>query len=371
MYVMRMIRRPGLLFLLLFPFISACSLFAPKPHQDIFYPSDPLPPRIQFLTTFSSPNDLLNEDGGGLSSFILGEEGTKDAAIDKPYGLDIHKGVIYVVDIRGPGYAKFDLAGKKFDFVYGSFSGKMKKPINISFDEAGNKYIADIERGQITVFDQKDDYVRSYIDGDDFKPSDVVVTKDKLFVTCIEHHQVHVFDRQSGKKIQSIGKEGSKDGELFYPSNLELGPEGHLYISETGNYRVQKVTQSGKFLQTFGKVGMGLGNFARPKGIAVDRDGRIYVVDAAFENVQVLDKEGKLLMFFGEPGYARGTINLPAAIAIDYDNVSYFKKYAHPEFDIEYIILVASQFGRNKVNVYGFGKKKGMDYSEIGRNGGQ
>ena len=36
---------------------------------------------------------------------------------------------------------------------------------------------------------------------------------------------------------------------------------------------------------------------------------------------------------------------------------------ADPGFKIEYVILVANQFGRAKLNVFGFGKMAGMDYS--------
>ena len=350
---------------LLFPLIfqtTACSIFADKPEAELFYPSRPLPPRIQFLTSYSGPNDLLMENGG-VSKFILGEDSAENSIVNKPYGVAMYDGVIHVVDIRGPGYAKFDVKNKKFDFVYGSYSGKMKKPINITIDKDGSKYIADIGREQVLVFDANDEYVRSYIDSEDFKPADVAITDDKLFVACMKHHQVHVFDKANGKKLYSIGKAGSKEGELFYPSNLTIGPDNQLYISESGNFRVQVFTQDGQSLRQFGKVGSGLGQFARPKGVALDHDGRIYIVDAAFENVQILDKDGKVLMFFGEPGGLRGNINLPAAIAIDYDNVDYFRKYANPAFDIEYLILVASQFGKNKINVYGYGKMQGEDYS--------
>jgi hypothetical protein len=86
------------------------------------------------------------------------------------------------------------------------------------------------------------------------------------------------------------------------------------------------------------------------------------VVDAAFENVQVFNRLARLLVFFGGPGPHPDNLNLPTAITIDYDNVALFQKYADPKFKLEYVILVANQFGRNKVNVYGFGKMQGMDY---------
>jgi hypothetical protein len=49
-------------------------------------------------------------------------------------------------------------------------------------------------------------------------------------------------------------------------------------------------------------------------------------------------------------------------VTIDYANVDVFKKYADPRFKIEYLILVASQFGPNKVDVFGFGRMSGIEY---------
>lgn len=53
---------------------------------------------------------------------------------------------------------------------------------------------------------------------------------------------------------------------------------------------------------------------------------------------------------------------LPAQVIVDYDNVSYFKKYAAPNFDIEYLVIVTNQFGAHSVNIYGFGKERGKKY---------
>jgi hypothetical protein len=67
-------------------------------------------------------------------------------------------------------------------------------------------------------------------------------------------------------------------------------------------------------------------------------------------------------MAFGAPGGDVDSINLPVEIAIDYDNISYFEEYIHPEFNVDYLVMITSQFGGNKVNVYGFGRMDGMDY---------
>jgi DNA-binding beta-propeller fold protein YncE len=124
------------------------------------------------------------------------------------------------------------------------------------------------------------------------------------------------------------------------------------------NFRIQQFTADGEFVRTFGSVGTGFGQFARPKGIAVDREGRVYVVDSAFQNVQIFDAAANVLMFFGGPSDQRDSFSLPTAVKIDYDNVEYFRQYADPDFEIEYLVLVANQMGLNKVAVFGFGSPK-------------
>ena len=121
--------------------LSGCGGLSDKVKQSIFYPPLPNPPRIQYLTSFSGPNDLT-ADESGFKDFILGDESKDTALINKPYGVAIQDGVLYVVDIRGPGYALFDLKNKKFDMIYGSFSGKMRKPINIAIDAEGTSTLA-------------------------------------------------------------------------------------------------------------------------------------------------------------------------------------------------------------------------------------
>ena len=188
-----------------------------------------------------------------------------------------------------------------------------------------------------------------------FKPVDVAVYKEHLYVTDIAHQKIHVLDKLTGQPMFTFGEPGSDPGKMAHPTNLALGPDGTVYLSDMTNFRVQHFTPEGEFIRQLGSVGTGYGQFARPKGVAVDREGRIYVADAAFQNVQLFDDDGAVLMFFGGPGDGPGSMYLPTAVKIDYDNVGLFRKYAAPGFEIEYLILVANQFGQNKVAVYGFG----------------
>jgi len=357
-------------------FLSVC--LVPAEAQDsrdseddtgtLFYPSLPEIPRIQFLTSFSVAADVREEKkkkSSWLSDFVLGDENLEDEEVlNKPYGVTISKGQVHVVDTRGGGYAIFDVAAKDYRCILGSGSAVMAKPVNIEIDNEGRKYVTDTDRGQIFAFDSNDKFLMAYGKRGQFRPADVVVDEDRLYVVDIQGHKVVVLDKNTGDELSSFGGAGVEENRFFQPTNIALGPDKHLYISDTGNFRVQKFTQDGEFVRSFGAgVGTAPGDFARPKGVAVDRMGRLYVVDAAFETVQLFNSEGDLLLYFGEPASThRGGLDLPADIDIDYDSVLFFQQYAVPNLNLEYIIVVANQFCSSSVNVFGFGRYESMSY---------
>ena len=350
--------------------VAWCVPARAQEEKPLFYPPLPDAPRIQYLKSYSVASDVKEKEekkGGWLTDFVLGEENPEDdKGPSKPYGVSLKDGQIYVVDTRGAGYAIFDVAGKDYRFRTGTGPAYMPKPINIEIDENGMKYVADTGRNQILVFDSDDEFVSALGTSGQFRPTDMLVDGDELFVVDIQQHRVVVLDKNTGEELSSFGSPGSDDDNLFHPTNIAMGPNRHLYVSDTSNFRVQEFTPDGQFVKTYGAgVGTAPGSFARPKGVAVDREGRVFVVDAAFERVQVFDDEGRLLMYFGEPGATHiSGLDLPTDIDIDYGSVPYFQQFADPDFELEFIIAVANQFGYSKVNVFGFGRHKLMSYDE-------
>jgi sugar lactone lactonase YvrE len=342
--------------------LTACASAPEEAKREpaLFYPSPPAPARLQYLTRYSTQLDL-GAKNDAFNEFVWGKETVDGHLVKKPYGLAIFEGAIYVVDTRKYGYAIFDLASGRARIVTGNGPSVMKKPINITIDSDGTRYITDTKREQILVFDREDRFLRALGKPGQFRPVDVVVDGDRLYVTDILHHQIHILNKYSGLVLSSFGSVGGDPGELFQPTNLALGPEGTLYVTDTGNFRVQEFSLEGEFIRDIGQIGTVAGQFARPKGIAVDRESRLYVVDAAFENIQILDQDGTSLLFFAEPGENRGNINMPTVVKIDYDNLQYFRRFVDPGFELEYVVLVASQFGLNKVVVYGFGSMRDED----------
>lgn len=334
-----------------------------QPKEAVFYPRAPDAPRIQHLATFASARDLEGaKEGDALKDFLLGEEKVGDALV-RPYGVTMSDGKIIVADTRGPGLAVFDLKSRKFSLVSGTGAGRLQRPINVTIDTDGTKYVADTARNQVLVYDKADNFLRALGAKDEFKPVDVAIAGERLYVVDLEHHEVLVLDKRSGKQQFKFGRSNAEPEKgLHQPTNLAVGRNGDIYVVETGNFRVTRFTAEGKYVRSYGEAGQAPGQFARPKGIAIDRAGRMYVSDAAFQNVQIFDEQGRVLMAFGQPGNDLPGLNLPAGVAIDYDSVPLFRSLADPKFNIEHLILVVSQFGPNQVDVFGFGKMAGVDY---------
>jgi len=336
---------------------GAASKPAVEDETPLFFPPAPNPPRLQFLKKFTSAYDLSGANKK-FRNFIFGGEEAEGQVVNKPYGVAVYKGAIYVVDSRGSGYVVFDVAEGKWRTVRGNGDGAMQKPLNISIDKDGTRYVTDALRQVIVVLDSNDRFVRTIGKKGQFKPIDIAISGDRLYVTDILHQQVHVLNKYSGETLFTFGEPGRRPGQFAHPTNLAIGPDGTVYVSDTTNFRIQQFTADGEYMRHIGKVGTGFGDFARPKGLSVDREGRIYVVDSAFQNVQIFDEQGRMLMFFGgATGDKRGRMNLPTVAKIDYENVEYFRKYAAPGFEIEYLVVVVSQYGANKVSVFGFGSK--------------
>ncbi len=348
-----------LLLLALIPLVtSACATQPVKREPAVYFPPPPALPRLQFLTAFNGLKDI--EEQTGFNRFVVGEK--LNLELDKPYGVAMHDGKIYVCDTNTTVIV-LDLKKKLFSSMAGAVGpGKLTQPVNISIEADGTKYVTDPVRGQVVIFDRDDLYLRAIGEPGTWKPVDAVPFGDRLYVADNANGLVKVFDKLSGELLKTIGDQGDPAERLDRPTNLAFDRKGDLYVTDIGRFQVVKFDRDGHFQSMIGKVGDSPGHFARPKGTAVDREGRLFAVDAAFNNVQIFNPEGRLLMFFGDAGLGPGGLLLPAKVAIDEQNIALFRDYAAAEFEIEYLVLVTSQFGERKVSVYGFGHEKGKHY---------
>jgi hypothetical protein len=338
--------------------VTSCATAPPKSPAAVFFPLSPEPPRIQYLTSFTSSKDI--EEQSGFNKFVVGEK--TELKVDKPYGVALYDGRLYVCDSNS-GLVVFDLKQKTFDRMKGAVGpGGLLQPLNISVEPDGTKYVSDPVRGQVVVFDRADAYLRAYGTQGSWRPVDAVPYGDELYVADSTKGLVRVVDKKTGEVVRTIGDKGDLAERLDRPTNLAFDQEGYLYVTDFGRFQVVKFDRDGHFRSMIGKLGDNLGHFARPKGIALDREGHLYAADASFNNVQIFNKDGRLLMFFGASGEKAGDLLLPAKVALDYDNLKYFEKFVAPGFEVRYLILVSAQFGPRRVNVFAYGQEKGRKY---------
>jgi hypothetical protein len=332
--------------------------------EPIFFPPPPERPRLQFLKSFSGPENLGAVSTNAFEKFVLGEPELRDG-ITTPYGVAIFEGKLYVCDVGKRMVEVLDLT--KHTFGYLTKDRRLMNPVNIFIDEEGTKYVADPTAGAIFVFDKND--TLSTILGKDsgIKPIDIVVRGALCYVTDYTSNQVIILDRITGREAARIGRKKAEnqseeeplehlpDGEFSLISDLALDQEGNIFVTDKAGARITEFDRSGVFKRTIGRMGWNIDEFARPKGIAIDNAKRIWIVDAATEVAKIYDQQAQLLLFFGLPGNLPGMMNLPAAIVLDYDNVAFFQQYAVQGANIEFLVLVSNQYGPNKISVYGFG----------------
>lgn len=336
--------------------LGACASAAPPPPRPlVVFPPPPDTARIQFLARYSDTRDVESRKGPSFLGRLIGKdrEPEEGSAIVKPYGVAIHSGRIYVCDTMAGGVEVLDLAAHRFEFRKPRGLGQLRKPINCFVADDGELYVAYVDREQVVVFDSAGAYAGGFGDGADFRPTDVFVDPDRVWVADIGGRKVRVFDRGTRRLLRSFPTDTVGPGVLFQPTNLFVADD-RVYVTDFGDFRVKVFTRDGEYVRSVGSYGRSLGQFVRPKGIAVDREGRLYVVDAGFENVQVFDPAGKLLMFFGGSYDGPGYMWLPAKVVVDYDNLALFRPFVHEGFDLDHLVIVTNQYGPDKVTVYGF-----------------
>lgn len=334
----------------------------------VFWPPAPDEPRIQFVRTFQSLQDVSQKQASGLERMVFGREVEDSNTINKPYGVAMHDGKIYVCDIRNRCLTVLDLRKKQTRLVGVSGANKVKHPVAVAIGEDGAIYVADNERSAVMVFDAAERFVKA-IGHEKFKPAGLAVHGARLYASDTVSQLVEVFDTRDGRSLGTIGSIGDEDGQFRLPLGVATDAKGDVYVADMMRCRVQKFTPEGKFIWGLGAQGDYAGAFVRPKHLSVDSDGIIYVVDAGFQNVQMFNSEGKTLMHFGSAGAFPGAMDLPAGICVSEDSLDVLSDLVHPGFKARRLLVVTNQMGNNRVSVYAMGGlREGYTAADLSKN---
>ncbi len=112
-----------------------------------------------------------------------------------------------------------------------------------------------------------------------------------------------------------FGERGDKAGQFHYPTGMAVDSAGILFIADSYQHRLQRITPSGG-VAVIGGRGAGHGQFLSPQGIATDAEDAFYVVEQGNHRVQKFTREGVLALVFGRQGRGEGELHGPTAITV-------------------------------------------------------
>ncbi|XP_064387737.1 E3 ubiquitin-protein ligase TRIM71-like [Halichondria panicea] len=148
---------------------------------------------------------------------------------------------------------------------------------------------------------------------------DVAVDDDNnVYIAVYGYHCISVFD-QNGSNIRTIGTAGSTgSADSQFNTLLGIALKGDImYVADSGNHRIQKLSLDGKFISKFGSSGSGNGQLSNPRGIAIGKNGRVFVSEYSNQRVSVFQSDGEFSHHIQGNAADNSTLANPWGLAFD------------------------------------------------------
>jgi sugar lactone lactonase YvrE len=296
----------------------------------------------------------------GVPSGIGSADGTGSAArFIQPRGVAVDgSGNVYVADTQNHTIRKVTPAGVVTTLagsagLYGSADGtgsaaRFYNPDGVAVDGTGNVYVADTwnftirkvtPSGMVTTLAGSAGLTGS-ADGTgstarfNYNPDGVAVDgTGNVYVADTQNHTLRkvtpagVVTTLAG----SAGQWGSADGtgsaaRFYYPTGVSVDGTGSVYVADTYNRTIRKVTPAGVVTTLAGSAGLagsvdGTGSTARfyyPSGVAVDGTGNVYVADGNNSTIRKVTPAGVVTTLAGLAGWSGSADGMGSAARFYY-----------------------------------------------------
>jgi uncharacterized protein (TIGR03663 family) len=203
----------------------------------------------------------------------------------------------------------------------GTGRGQFDSPRGIAVDPEGDRtYVVDSGNLEVDRFDANGTYVGSWggessaggvqfgsrvlESGIVLGPTGITVAPDGvIFVADTWQHRV-VGLNADGTVVREIGSPGEQTDLLDDPAALNDAPglfygprdvtvfNEEIYVSDTGNERIQVFGLDGTFRRAFGGTGSEPGRLIEPVGIAAGPGGLIFVADSGNARISIFQPDG-------------------------------------------------------------------------------
>ena len=308
-------------FAVFFSLVGCSTSTQPAKHSNLIWP--PVDARAPAEVVWRG--EVRSLRFGGISRIVDAVAGAGKTAetrvLSSPIAVGVHRDRLFVLDVGRATVSVSNLVGqgaRRFQLPKGFLPGAMAVASN-----GDRVLLCDGSTGRISAFSTKGAHL------DELVPAGVVgrcggiaaCRNGGFVVTDVVNGAVLRFDG-AGNLEARVGRPGTGPGEFNRPGAVQEAPDGDLWVVDTFNYRLQRLTPDLAPASWFGSLGDGSGHFALPKGLAIDPDGHLYVADGRFDVIQLFDTDGTFLMAVGRPGRGPGEFwNLAGLGSDPYGNI--------------------------------------------------
>jgi len=308
---------------------------------------------------------ITNSTGSSTSTAVaLTVSGGGTALIQYPASITVDaSGNSYVADTSGNTIQKITPAGVVSTLagltdVAGSQDGagsnaRFNQPGGLAVDGSGNVYVADT--GNATIRKITPSGIVSTLAGSATRgnqdgagsaasfraPSGIAVdSAGNLYVADTFSATIRKITASGSVSTLAgtAGSRGDADGtgsaaQFNNPSGVAVDAAGNVYVADTYNQTIRKITPTGMVTTLAGSVGISGGNdgtgiyalFNQPGGLAVDASGNVYVADTGNATIRKITPGGVVITLAGVPGIAGlgdsaggiALFNQPHGLAVD------------------------------------------------------
>jgi hypothetical protein len=246
-------------------------------------------------------------------------------------------GDVYVVDEYNCCVQYFSASGayKGQWGAPGSGPGEFQRPEDVAIAPNGNVYVTDWVDCRVQYFSATGGYLGEWGKQDSgpgelFGPMGLdVAPNGDVYVVDSRDDRVKLFGATGEYKGQ-WGSSGSADGQFEWPAYVAIAPNGDVYVTDWVGSRVLYFSAAGVYKGQWGGAGTGNGQFGGPqhidvfrgpRGIDVAANGDVYVSDSGNDRVQYFTAAGAYKGQWGRYGTsgwfasAAGIALTPAGIA--------------------------------------------------------
>ena len=215
----------------------------------------------------------------------------------------------------------------------------------VAVDSQDRVYVYSRSEHPMVIFDRDGNFLTAW--GDDILKDAhgiFIDAEDNIYCVERETHVMHKFTTD-GELLMTLGtmdKPGATGKPFNLPTDLALGPDGEMFISDGyGNARIHKYSPDGKLITSWGQPGTGPGEFDLPHCVRIDPRNRVMVADRENNRIQFFTLDGEYIEEWGD-------LLHPDTIYIDEDELIYVA-----ELDQRITILtldgeVVSQWGSER-----------------------